>query len=316
MQLEDYQPRWFEDFRSLADPLISVLGDNLTALYHIGSTAVPGLCAKPVIDVMPVVFDLTVVDSMQAQLEGLGYRWRHENGIVGRRYLTRDQDDHEPAQPARHVHIFDAFSPEAEKHLAFRDALRRDDRLRDRYAALKRDSARQYSHDRKQYQSAKAPFIAAGTAQAIAGEGMIRLPIQIFVWITTGSGVNRRYLLLKRSPAAGGFRQGVTGAPYPTESLAEAATREVMEETGIACPQPPRPIGIRYKFAVSPEWKKSFRPEVLQIVEEVFWVELPSESPPHLSAEHVEWKWVDAATAAPMLRWPSNVDSLQVLTKS
>ena len=328
MQLEDYQPRWSEDFLSLANPLSRILGDNLTAIYHIGSTAVPGLCAKPVIDVMPVVFELSAVDHLQTHLEGLGYRWRHENGMAGRRYLTRDQDRQgaqgslasdrqpHPLLPGCHVHIFDAFSPEVEKHLAFRDALRRDLQLRDRYAAVKRDLAQRLPRDRKSYQSGKAPFIASLTAEALAGEGSVRLPIQVCVWITSAYQGKRHYLLLKRSPDAGGFWQGVTGAPYPTESLSEAAAREVLEETAITCPHAPCPIGVRYKFPVSPEWKKSYRPEVLQIVEEVFRVELPAKSQPELSTEHVEWKWVDAATAVPMLRWPNNVAALRVLDKT
>ena len=69
----DYCPQWARRYQDEAAQLQAVLGDNCIAIHHIGSTAVPGLAAKPIIDIMPVVQSLAAVDNTQASLTQLGY---------------------------------------------------------------------------------------------------------------------------------------------------------------------------------------------------------------------------------------------------
>src|SRR5262245_38422331 len=102
--------------------LYQALEGNLVTVHHIGSTAVPCICAKPILDLLPVVQSLADLDLTQPVLESLGYQWWREYGIPGRRYCTLD----DPVTGRRliQLHCFQQGSPEIEKHLAFRDYLR------------------------------------------------------------------------------------------------------------------------------------------------------------------------------------------------
>ena len=82
-----HDPAWAGAFEDEAALLRPVFGDNLVAMHHIGSTAIPGIHAKPVIDMLPVVKDIAAVDSLNPQMEALGYEPMGEYGIPGRRFL-------------------------------------------------------------------------------------------------------------------------------------------------------------------------------------------------------------------------------------
>ncbi|MFQ9679287.1 MAG: GrpB family protein [Ruthenibacterium lactatiformans] len=84
-----YDPAWSGLYEAEAQAIAGVLGQRLTAIHHIGSTAVPGLAAKPVIDIMPVVRAVTEADECRADFEALGYEYLGEFGIPGRRYLRK-----------------------------------------------------------------------------------------------------------------------------------------------------------------------------------------------------------------------------------
>lgn len=115
-----YDPAWPTLAEGRAARL-RVLGPVLIAVHHIGSTAVPGLAAKPVIDLMPLVADFSGLERRRGDFESLGYQWRGEFGIPGRRYCTLSD-----AAGTRLVnaHFFLAGAHEAERHPAFRDYLR------------------------------------------------------------------------------------------------------------------------------------------------------------------------------------------------
>ena len=85
----DYHPEWAEAFEREAARIAEVLGENMVAIHHIGSTSVPGLCAKPIIDIMPVVRDIGAVDGCNAGFVALGYTPMGEFGIPGRRYFHK-----------------------------------------------------------------------------------------------------------------------------------------------------------------------------------------------------------------------------------
>jgi GrpB-like predicted nucleotidyltransferase (UPF0157 family) len=150
-----YDPAWAETYRREAEQLRLVFGSLLIDIHHIGSTSIPGLSAKPIIDMMPIVRDIEKVDSYNEYMREIGYEPRGENGIVGRRYFVKGGD----IDRTHHVHIYAADSPEVAKHLDFRDYVNaHPDALRD-YAELKIELARQFPHDIESYMAGKDAFI-------------------------------------------------------------------------------------------------------------------------------------------------------------
>lgn len=98
----DYDPRWPAEYEKESEKIKAILGENCVAIYHIGSTAVPGLAAKPIIDIMPVVRSLEKTDQKASEFEKEGYEYLGEFGIRGRRYLRKGQDER-----THQVHIFE-----------------------------------------------------------------------------------------------------------------------------------------------------------------------------------------------------------------
>ncbi|MEL6143497.1 MAG: GrpB family protein, partial [Bacteroidota bacterium] len=88
-----YNPNWPNEFDKEAAKLVLTLGDIVQNLHHIGSTAVPGLMAKPIIDMMPEVSSLELLDAKSEQMESLGYEVMGELGIPGRRYFRKGGDN-------------------------------------------------------------------------------------------------------------------------------------------------------------------------------------------------------------------------------
>ncbi len=163
VQLYDYDPDWP---RQAAERIarLRVLEPVLVEAHHIGSTSVPGLIAKPIIDLMPLVTDLDALDRERGAVEALGYRWHGEYGIPGRRYCTRDVGERRMAQ----VHFFVMGSPDAHRHLAFRDYLRAKPGAASAYAAVKRRAREQHPGDSHAYGAAKQPWIDQTEALALA----------------------------------------------------------------------------------------------------------------------------------------------------
>ena len=93
VRITDYNEKWPQMFAEEALAISGILDGKLAAIYHIGSTAVPGLAAKPIIDIMPVVYDLKKVDKVREKFVELGYEYMGEFGIPGRRYMRKGGDD-------------------------------------------------------------------------------------------------------------------------------------------------------------------------------------------------------------------------------
>ncbi|WP_420421991.1 GNAT family N-acetyltransferase [Simkania sp.] len=122
-------------------------------LHHIGSTSIPSCQAKPIIDLLGVVSDVTLLDPYQDQLEQLGYESLGEFGMRRRRYFVRE------TSPAVHLHIFEDTDPEVDRHLRFRDYLRNHPEEIKAYSDLKRELVTCYPNDRQRYTLEKTPFI-------------------------------------------------------------------------------------------------------------------------------------------------------------
>jgi GrpB-like predicted nucleotidyltransferase (UPF0157 family) len=131
----------------------AALGRLAVEIHHIGSTAIPGLAAKPVIDIMIVVRRLDDATDCIAPLSQLGYVFNDHPQNVDRRFFRK--------RPPRthHVHVVEQGSPALVEHLAFRDALRADPELRDQYAALKYELAERFKHDRATYSESKTESV-------------------------------------------------------------------------------------------------------------------------------------------------------------
>ncbi len=162
-----YRPEWEEEFLREAEKLRAVLGRELLDIYHIGSTAVPGLCAKPIIDLMPVVRDLSMADAKRCGFEALGYEYLGEFGIPGRRYM-RKGGEHRTHQ----AHIFaEGDRNNILRHLAVRDYLRAHPKEASAYGALKVELAGEFPRDIEAYCDGKDAFVKALERRALIWAG-------------------------------------------------------------------------------------------------------------------------------------------------
>ncbi|KLU62370.1 dephospho-CoA kinase/protein folding accessory domain-containing protein [Peptococcaceae bacterium CEB3] len=159
----DYDPRWPGMFEAEASLIREVFGEELLALHHIGSTSVPGLRAKPIIDMMPVVRDIEAVDRFNDKMVELGYEPMGEFGISRRRYFRKGGDAR-----THHVHIFQEGSEDIKRHLAFRDFLRSHEDAAREYGTLKTLLAERFPEDIESYMDGKDSFIKDLEAKALA----------------------------------------------------------------------------------------------------------------------------------------------------
>lgn len=152
--LAEHDARWAGAYKELRRDLEAILVGSMIELQHIGSTAVPGLKAKPILDVLGMVESIQAFDNWRERLEGRGWAWKGEFGIAGRRYAVFV----DPASKLEcaHLHVFERRSPEVVKHLRFRDALRTDEAAAQAYQDLKERAAEMHADDRESYQTAKA----------------------------------------------------------------------------------------------------------------------------------------------------------------
>ena len=155
IQVLPYDPDWPQRFETEAARLTPIFGDNLIAIRHVGSTSIPGLAAKPIIDMLPEVRDIQRVDSLNDALAELGYEALGEYGISGRRYF-RKLSSHTHLV---HAHVFQTDNPEFARHIAFRDYLRAHPEQARAYGELKLRLAQRFPHSSANYQDGKQPWI-------------------------------------------------------------------------------------------------------------------------------------------------------------
>ncbi len=153
--LRPYDPLWPVQFRQEAARLLPLFEPLLGTIYHIGSTSVPGLLAKPTIDILIEVTDIFKVDALNAAMADLGYEARGEYGIPGRRFFVCS----ERGLRQFHVHTYGTGNPEIQRHVGFRDYLIRHPEFAKRYADLKEELALRFVLDRVAYTDNKSSFI-------------------------------------------------------------------------------------------------------------------------------------------------------------
>ncbi len=164
VRLMPYDPRW----PSQAEAEAARIRQAAPALHlrHVGSTSIPGMPAKPILDLLAVAPDLSVLDLTRPALEARGYVWHGEYGLAGRRYCTLTGDD---GTRKVHLHNYAEGDPGIRRHLAFRDHLRANPGLAAAYAAEKERCALLYPHDSHAYGLCKGDWIERIEAEALGG---------------------------------------------------------------------------------------------------------------------------------------------------
>jgi GrpB-like predicted nucleotidyltransferase (UPF0157 family) len=162
VEVVDYAPRWPRQYAEERDRIAAALGAAAVAIEHVGGTAVPGLPAKPVIDLMVGVTDIERAGPAVAGLINLGYEYvpEFESQLPERRYFRRGTPD------THHVHMVPVSSDYWAEHLLFRDWLRTHPQAAEEYGKLKRGLAGRFRLDRDAYRAGKVPFIEAVVAAA------------------------------------------------------------------------------------------------------------------------------------------------------
>ena len=167
VELVPHRPEWAAMAEAEAARLRGAIGgDVVVAIHHIGSTSIPGICAKPTIDLMPLVTSLAALDSREAHVRVLGYEWRGEFGIPGRRFLSLVSGD--PPMRLFNVHCFEASTPGVERHLAFRDYMRAHPDRAKAYETEKFRAQKVSPHDTLAYSREKGAWIVEAEREALA----------------------------------------------------------------------------------------------------------------------------------------------------
>ncbi|EAR08125.1 GrpB family protein [Reinekea blandensis] len=154
IEVVPYDPAWKADFQIEKRLLQHFLSGLDCQIHHIGSTSIPGLAAKPIIDMLLECSSLSELDRFNDQLASIGYTAKGEYGIAGRRYFKKGGVQH-----SHHLHAYLYDDPNVDRHLAFRDYLRSNPDKAMAYQAIKMEGVRQCDNDVQHYMAHKNEFI-------------------------------------------------------------------------------------------------------------------------------------------------------------
>lgn len=149
----DHNPSWPLEFLEVSEEITSIMDKHLLKLHHIGSTAIPNLMAKPIIDILGVTGDFEKISSYKVQMQSRGFEFKGEFGISQRAYFSRSQGI------AVHLHIFPENHSQVTKHLLFRDYLLMHPEAVRAYQAKKEELLRLSPQSREVYQQGKEDLI-------------------------------------------------------------------------------------------------------------------------------------------------------------
>jgi len=149
-----YNPNWKEMYKEESEKIKNILNDIIIDIHHIGSTAIPGIKAKPVIDILVEVKDIEGVDQYNHKMRELGYEVMGEYGIPKRRFFRKGEN-----KRTHHIHIFQVGNEEIGRHINFKEYLIAcPDKARE-YSKLKEKLVNKYTYDVKNYTNGKSDFI-------------------------------------------------------------------------------------------------------------------------------------------------------------
>ena len=164
IEIVQYRPEWREIFECERAAILERCHPWVTEVHHVGSTSVPGLAAKPLLDIMPVVANTDDGESAVEPMTTLGYLYRGDNGLPGRFYFDKIVD----GRTVVYAHMYPQDHFDVRKLVAFRDHLRTHQEAALAYERLKRELASKFKDDRVSYTDAKGAFINEITAAALA----------------------------------------------------------------------------------------------------------------------------------------------------
>ena len=156
LSVEPHSPAWRLDYEAEADRIHAALTSSLNSLFHIGSTSIPGIYAKPIIDILADVTSLEAVDERLVEMQALGYECMGELGISGRRFFRKNDSS---GRRTHQIHAFVHQSPDIDRHLAFRDYLIAHPATAQAYSELKRRLVETCNGDFEAYMDGKDAFI-------------------------------------------------------------------------------------------------------------------------------------------------------------
>lgn len=158
----DYDPKWSASFETESNLLSRALGTAALKIHHVGSTAVPGLAAKPIIDILIEVTSLEALDVLNEDMRRLGYEPKGEYGIPGRRFFEKGGNNR-----THHVHAFRCGDFNVTRHIAFREYLRAHPEVAREYGELKKAAAATCGNDVERYCDVKDAFVKRVEAEAM-----------------------------------------------------------------------------------------------------------------------------------------------------
>lgn len=153
VRLNDYTPLWADLYREEEKRITAAVGDLIIDLQHIGSTAIPGIKAKPILDMMAGVAQLEEALLCKTPLEKIGYDYIAQAGIANDYVFGKG------LARTHYLHVVEYGSAKWTNHLCFRDRLRNDPQLAQAYVKLKEELSQKFSDSRAKYHYAKAKFI-------------------------------------------------------------------------------------------------------------------------------------------------------------
>jgi GrpB-like predicted nucleotidyltransferase (UPF0157 family) len=163
VEVVPYRSDWPQQFAAEAKELKAVFGAQMLSIHHFGSTSIPGISAKPIIDILVIVRDIDSVDTLSSKLEALGYYAVGEYGISGRRFFYKGSSD----LRTHHLHVYETGNPHILRHLVFRDYMRCHPISARDYARLKEELAREFPEDMDQYIAGKNAFVKEHEKRAL-----------------------------------------------------------------------------------------------------------------------------------------------------
>jgi GrpB-like predicted nucleotidyltransferase (UPF0157 family)/RimJ/RimL family protein N-acetyltransferase len=163
VQVVDYDPEWPWLFQEETKHLRKIFKKNIIWLEHIGSTAVPGLCAKPIIDILIGVRNIKLIDRYQQKMKSMKYIPKGEFGIVNRRFFIKGSEENR----THHIHIFQMGNTEIARHVNFKYYLLDHPKVREQYGEIKRSLSEQFVYDIDQYIKHKNDFIQSVEKKAV-----------------------------------------------------------------------------------------------------------------------------------------------------
>lgn len=159
-RLIPHDPSWKISYQTEATAIQCAFGKNIVRIHHIGSTSIPGIIAKPIVDILVEVKELGVVDTQEIHMAKIGYEAKGAYGIEDRRYFRKHD---KKGTRTHHLHVFALNNSHVLKHIAFRDYLISHPEVAKEYSELKAKLA----ENSQTYQDAKEPFITATLKEAL-----------------------------------------------------------------------------------------------------------------------------------------------------